>query len=350
MIEITRGDILTAEAEALVNTVNCVGVMGRGIAAQFKKKFEENFKAYKKVCDAGKLRPGIMFVFDSETLLNPRYVINFPTKDHWRAKSKMEDIESGLEALVDEVRKRRIKSIAIPPLGCGLGGLNWSEVRPKIEMAFAVLDDVQVYLYEPAGAPSAEKMVKSETKPELTIPRAAVVGLMRRYLAGVMDPFITLLELHKLMYFLVEVGEPIPKLKFQKGPYGPYSETLRFLLGKLEGYFTLGFADGEDSPEKPINLLEQGMDEAEAFLDAHPNTRAHFDRVANLISGFETPYGMELLATVHWVVAKDGAHSLDQAVEAVHGWTERKKQLFSRPHIELAWKVLHAHALLPATA
>ncbi|MCA9222845.1 MAG: macro domain-containing protein, partial [Planctomycetales bacterium] len=211
MIEITRGDILTAEAEALVNTVNCVGVMGRGIAAQFKKKFEENFKAYKKVCDAGKLRPGIMFVFDSETLLNPRYVINFPTKDHWRAKSKMEDIESGLEALVDEVRKRRIKSIAIPPLGCGLGGLNWSEVRPKIEMAFAVLDDVQVYLYEPAGAPSAEKMVKSETKPELTIPRAAVVGLMRRYLAGVMDPFITLLELHKLMYFLVEVGEPIPK-------------------------------------------------------------------------------------------------------------------------------------------
>ncbi len=346
MIEIARGDILNADAEALVNTVNCVGVMGRGIALQFKKKFEENFKAYKKACDAGSLRPGTLLVFDYETFVNPRYVINFPTKDHWRAKSKIEDIESGLVALIEEVKDRKIKSIAIPPLGCGLGGLQWSVVRPKIEAAFVDLD-VQVFLFEPSGAPSAEKMVKDKTKPELTIPRAAVVGLMRRYLAGVMDPFVTLLELHKLMYFLVEVGEPIPRLQFQKGPYGPYSETLRFLLGKLEGYFTIGFADGEDTPEKPINLLKQGIDEAEAFLDAHPNTRERFDRVANLISGFETPYGMELLATVHWVITKDGAHSLDDTVEAVHGWTERKKQLFPRRHIELARKVLQDHDLLP---
>lgn len=348
MIEITRGDILKADAEALVNTVNCVGVMGRGIAAQFKKKFEENFKAYKKACDAGELRPGSMLVFDYETFINPRYVINFPTKDHWRANSKIEDIESGLVALVEEVRSRKIKSIAIPPLGCGLGGLEWSVVGPKIEAAFIDLD-VHVFLFEPAGAPSAAKMVKNQVKPELTIPRAAVVGLMRRYLAGVMDPFVTLLELHKLMYFLVEVGEPIPRLQFKKGPYGPYSETIRFLLGKLEGYFTLGFADGEDSPEKPINLLEQGIDEAEAFLDAHPNTRQRFERVAELISGFETPYGMELLATVHWVASKDGARTLDDTVEFVHGWTERKKRLFPRRQIELAWKVLHDQELLPAS-
>lgn len=346
MIELTKGDILKADAEALVNTVNCVGVMGRGIAAQFKKKFEENFKLYKKACDAGELRPGIMHVWDSNSFLNPRYVINFPTKDHWRANSKIEEIQAGLKALVEEVRTRKINSIAIPPLGCGLGGLEWSQVRPEIEKAFAELPDVQVLLFEPAGAPAAEKMVKKKTKPKMTVARAAMLGLMRKYLAGVMDPFVTLLEIHKLMYFLVEVGEPIPKLGFTKAPYGPYSEKLRFVLNEIEGYFTLGFADGEDSPEKPIELLPEGMTEAEKFLEEHPDTLSRFERVADLIAGFETPYGMELLATVHWVASRDGATTLESATQAVHSWTPRKRDLFSNKHVELAWNVLQQRGLL----
>jgi len=348
MIEITRGDILKADAEALVNTVNCVGVMGRGIAAQFKKQFDENFKAYKRACDAGSLRPGMMLIYDSGKFLNPRYVINFPTKDHWRANSKIEDIESGLAALVNEVRTRKIESIAIPPLGCGLGGLDWSTVRPMIEEAFAQLPAVHVLLYEPAGAPAAAQMVQKKAKPNLTVARAAMLGLMRRYLAGVMDPFVTLLEIHKLMYFLVEVGEPIPKLRFQKAPYGPYSETLRFVLNELEGHFTLGFADGEDAPEKPISLLLDGLVEAEQFLEAHPDTKARFERVADLIAGFETPYGMELLATVHWAATKDGAKTLADVIETVHAWNPRKRDLFSAKHIELAWNVLHQRQLLTA--
>ncbi len=347
MIQITRGDILQADAEALVNTVNCVGVMGRGIAAQFKKKFEANFKAYKKACDQGQLTLGTVLVYDREQLLNPRYVINFPTKDHWRAKSEIEDVRTGLVALVNEVRERNIKSIAIPPLGCGLGGLKWSQVRPLIEGAFADLHEVDVLLYEPAGAPAADNMVHHKKQPNMTVARAAMLGLMRKYLAAVMDPFVTLLEIHKLMYFLVEVGEPIPKLRFQKAPYGPYSETLRFVLEQTEGHFTLGFADGEDDPEKAIQLLQKGIAKSEKFLHQHPNTQARFDRVADLINGFETPYGMELLATVHWVVARDGARSLDETVELVHGWTERKRKLFPRRHIELAWTVLHERNLFP---
>ncbi|MBP86247.1 MAG: Appr-1-p processing protein [Planctomycetaceae bacterium] len=346
MIELTKGDILKADAQALVNTVNCVGVMGRGIAAQFKKRFEENFKVYKKACDAGELRPGMMLVYDSGKFLNPRYVINFPTKDHWRANSKIEDIESGLQALVEVVRSRNIKSIAVPPIGCGLGGLDWSEVRPRIENAFAELPNVQVLLYEPAGAPAAAKMVRKKNKPKMTVARAAMLGLMRKYLAGVMDPFVTLLEVHKLMYFLVEVGEPIPKLGFTKAHYGPYSEKLRFVLNEIEGYFTLGFADGEDSPEKPIELLPAGVAEAEEFLQEHPDTQSRFDRVAELISGFETPYGMELLATVHWVASKDSASTKDAVIEAVHSWNARKRDLFSDKHIELAWNVLHERGLL----
>lgn len=349
MIEITRGDILTADAEALVNTVNCVGVMGRGIAAQFKKKFEANFKAYKKACDAGYLRPGMMLVYDSNKFLNPRYVINFPTKDHWRANSKIEDIESGLIALVEEVRNRNIRSIAIPPLGCGLGGLDWAVVRPMIEQAFSELPDVHVLVYEPAGAPTAEKMIKSTEKPKMTPARAAMIGLMRRYLAGDMDPFVTLIEVHKLMYFLVEVGEPVQNLRFVKAHYGPFSETIGHLLVKLEGHFTLGYADGGHQPEKPINLLDVGIAEAEKFLEGHPGTKAHFDRVAELIAGFETPYGMELLATVHWVASKDGARTLSEAIGAVQAWSERKRNLFSTKHIELAWNVLHQRNLLTIT-
>ena len=149
MIELRRGDLLKQNAEALVNAVNCVGVMGRGIALQFRKAFPENFKIYEAACKRGEVKPGEMLVFDTHQVTNPRYIINFPTKRHWRDQSRITDIESGLEALVDEVKDRGILAIAVPALGCGLGGLKWSEVRPRIEKAFAKVPDVQVWLFEP---------------------------------------------------------------------------------------------------------------------------------------------------------------------------------------------------------
>ena len=149
MIELTQGDLLKQDAEALVNAVNCVGVMGRGIALQFRKTFPENFKVYECACKRGEVRPGSMMVFETHRLKNPCYVINFPTKRHWRDKSRITDIESGLEALVAEVKRLGIRTIAIPPLGCGLGGLEWSAVRPRIENAFANVPDVRVWLFEP---------------------------------------------------------------------------------------------------------------------------------------------------------------------------------------------------------
>lgn len=149
MIEKATGNLLEADTEAIVNTVNTVGVMGKGIALQFKQAWPENFKAYAKACKAGEVLPGQMLVHELSGMLNPRFVINFPTKRHWRDKSRLEDIENGLFALAGEIRKRNIKSIAIPPLGCGLGGLDWEMVRPKIEATFSELPDVQVFLYEP---------------------------------------------------------------------------------------------------------------------------------------------------------------------------------------------------------
>ncbi|MDJ0797792.1 MAG: macro domain-containing protein [Calothrix sp. MO_167.B12] len=149
MIEFKQGNLLEEKTEAIVNTVNCVGVMGKGIALQFKRAYPENFRQYAKACKAGVVEPGRMFIVATGSLFNPRYIINFPTKRHWKGKSKIEDIQSGLIALIAEVKQLGITSIAIPPLGCGNGGLNWKEVKPLIESAFAQLPDVQVIIFEP---------------------------------------------------------------------------------------------------------------------------------------------------------------------------------------------------------
>lgn len=338
MIELRQGDILKANAEALVNTVNCVGVMGRGIALQFRKEFPDNYEEYRHACDKGVMNPGKMLIHDLRRLVNPRYIINFPTKRHWKGKSRMEDIEAGLKALVKEIRDRGIRSIAIPPLGCGLGGLNWNDVRPRIERALQELPEVEVYLYEPSGAPSAEEMSKEKKAPHMTKGRAALLGLMKRYLQAVMDPYVTLLEVHKLMYFMQETGEDL-QLRFQKGLYGPYAENLRHVLSLIEGHFISGYGDAADQPDKQIEPLSTAVEQADAFLAGHPATHTRFDRVGDLIKGFETPYGMELLATVHWVAASDGARTAEDAVTATYAWNERKK-MFQEAHIRTAWNML----------
>jgi O-acetyl-ADP-ribose deacetylase (regulator of RNase III) len=338
MIELERGDILKADADVLVNTVNCVGVMGRGIALQFRKAFPEMFKAYKAVCDRRELAPGMVLVHDLNRYEKPHYVINFPTKRHWRGKSRMEDIESGLRALVAEVRKSGFKSIAVPPLGCGLGGLGWDEVRPLIEQAFAELPDVRVLLYEPAGAPSAEAMVKHEKRPNMTEGRAALLGLMHRYLAAVMDPYVTLLEIHKLLYFMQEAGQDL-QLGYVKGVYGPYAEKLRHVLTHIEGHFILGYGDAEDRPDKRIELTPGALEDAEAFLRDHPRTGERFNRVVELMEGFETSFGTELLSTVHWVATREGASTPEQAIQRTYDWDSRKR-MFKEPHIRIAWNVL----------
>jgi O-acetyl-ADP-ribose deacetylase (regulator of RNase III) len=226
MVELRRGDILQADAEALVNTVNCAGYMGRGIALQFRNAYPKNFKFYAAACARKEVQHGRIFVFETGRLGNPRYILNFPTKRHWRGKSRMEDIESGLAALVGEIRRRGIRSVAIPPLGCGLGGLRWAEVRPRIEKATFELPDVQVFLYEPSGDIESRVGAKAADAPRMTPGRAALIGLMRCYLAGLMDPVVSLLEVHKLLYFMQEAGEHL-RLGYVKGLYGPYSENLR---------------------------------------------------------------------------------------------------------------------------
>jgi O-acetyl-ADP-ribose deacetylase (regulator of RNase III) len=183
--------------------------MGRGIALQFKNAYPDNFKAYAAACKRDEVQPGRMFLYETGQLTPPRYIVNFPTKRHWRGKSRIEDIEAGLASLVEVIRAKGIRSISIPPLGSGLGGLDWAEVRPRIEAALSTLADVDVFVYEPKGAPASDAMAHRREVPTMTPGRAALVGLVHRYLGGLLDPFAILLEVHKLMYFMQAAGEPL---------------------------------------------------------------------------------------------------------------------------------------------
>lgn len=342
MIEYRIGDLLQDEADALVNTVNCVGVMGRGIALQFKEAFPENFSAYAAACRRAEVQPGKMFVFETGQLAPPRYIINFPTKRHWRGKSRIEDIEAGLATLSQVIREKQIRSVAIPPLGSGLGGLDWAQVRPRIEAALRPLGDVSVRVYAPGQAPLPDAMTHRRAAPAMSPGRAVLVELTHRYLRGLLDPFITLLEVHKLMYFMQEAGEPL-RLRFTPGHYGPYAENLGHVLRAVEGHLLSGYADGGDTPDKPLTLVPGAIGEATDFLAQHDATRARFDRVAALVDGFESPFGLELLSTVHWVMHHEAAHTREEVVARTHAWNARKQRQFSPRQIGIAVNVLTQH-------
>lgn len=329
----TTGNILTSNADALVNTVNCVGVMGRGIALQFKKAFPDNFTAYERACKAGQVVPGKMFVFETCRTEGPRFIINFPTKRHWRNMSRMEDIEEGLRDLARVLREKNIRSVAVPPLGCGLGGLKWEAVRPRIEKALGGLEGVRAMLFAPSDAPAAA-VQPSEEPFRMTPGRAALIELAQRYLSAVLEPDITLLEIHKLMYFMQEAGEYL-RLRFVQAPHGPYAENLRHVLRCMEGRMLDGYGDGGDAPEKPISIRQQAFSEAHALLAQNSDSMARVERVAVLIQGFESAFGLELLATVHWVIHKMNTIEPENIIRRIYQWGPQKKK-FSPRQIELA--------------
>ena len=279
-----------------------------------------------------------MFLFKTQQLTNPRLIINFPTKRHWRGGSRIEDIQAGLQDLCRVIREHDIRSIAVPPLGSGLGGLEWSDVRPRIESALRGFNDVDVVVFEPTGAPPAEKMVRSRRVPRMTPGRAALVGLMERYVDALLDPFVTLLEVHKLMYFMQASGQNL-KLKYTKGLYGPYAENLRHVLHQIEGHFISGYADGGDQPDKELELVPGAAEDAREVLGRSPRTRQHFDNVTDLVKGFESSFGLELLSTVHWVSVHDTPGSTADLIALTYEWNARK-QRFSPRQIELAASVL----------
>lgn len=345
MVKIVRGNLLKADVEALVNTVNCDGYMGKGIALQFKQAFPSNYEQYRIACNHGEMTPGKVFVHETGEAINPKLIINFPTKRHWREKSRIGDIESGLNTLISEIQKRGIKSIALPPLGCGLGGLSWKVVRPKIEKAFRNISGVRVFLYEPGNPPDAKTMPVRTKRPHLTFLRAILIKLMNKYTELAYS--LSLLEVQKMAYFMQESGEPM-RLKYEAGKYGPYAKNLNKVLQLLEGHFIRGLGDS-DYPEREIIILEGAIEETNNYLaSCSSEHKRKLEKIESLIEGFETPYGMELLSSVHWVATNDPLPAKDEneAASKIRNWNKRKAEMFNPKHVQIAWNRLKEHGWL----
>lgn len=331
MIQYVSGNLLEADVEALINTVNCVGVMGKGIALQFKQAFPANFDDYAKACRSKSVQTGKMHVFATGNMVNPRFIVNFPTKNHWREASRMEYIEQGLLALKQVIVANGIRSIAVPPLGCGNGGLEWRSVQTKIEQALGDIEGVDVWVYPPS-------------QPPMTRSRALFIKLIELYSRP--GYRLSLLEIQKLAYFLQIAGEPL-RLKYTKHLYGPYADNLNHVLQRMEGHFIRGY--GDRSKDSQIYLLAGAVQQAEQFLADDAEAAQRLQQVGQLIEGFETPYGMELLATVHWVANENKTLDNNVIQQGVTGWNTRKAKLMQPKHIEKTLMKLNGSAFsMPA--
>ncbi|MGB3674332.1 MAG: macro domain-containing protein [Candidatus Nanopelagicales bacterium] len=345
MIEYGSGDLLGADTDALINTVNTVGVMGKGIALQFKRRYPELFAAYQKACRRGEVQIGRMWVFETGQLGGPRYIVNFPTKQHWRSPSQLSYIDAGLLDLVQVIKDLGITSIAVPPLGAGNGGLDWAEVEPRITAALTELPEVRTVLYAPAGGVRA---IAAPTTIRMTAARALLLEAMRRYLQrrrGIEpweDPTgVSHLEIQKLMYF-ANLVDPTLKLDFATGRYGPYSEKVRHLLAGMEGAYTTGFGDGSAKALQldPIAVTPLGERALADYFAANPDQAqriaADLDVVLAAIDGFEGPYGVELLASTHWVATQQNARDPQSAATTVRQWTKRKGRIYTDDRVTVA--------------
>ena len=350
-LKIASGDLLKADVEAVINTVNCVGVMGKGIALQFKKKWPAAYKEYKKVCDAKELRPGMMHVFERGKIAEkPHYIINFPTKDHWRGKSKIEFIDEGLVSLIESIKQHNIKSIAIPPLGCGNGGLEWEMIAERLEHYLKELsEEVDIYIYPPEGAPEAKSLVVNTQRPNMTAGRAVLVKLIELYSRS--NYSLSKIEVQKLCYFAQELGQPL-RLNYTKNQFGPYADNLKHVLNAVDGHFITGVGD-HDTSNMGLVLTDGVVVEADDFLKGDSSTLNILPRIERLIDGFETPFGMELLATVHWIITKEvKCYDLDKVYAAIEKWSSteswnvRKASLMKKPIVEKTIKHLQHQAVL----
>ncbi len=346
MIRFTQGNLLDAPVEALVNTVNTVGVMGKGIALMFKERFPANMKAYSAACKAEAVQTGKMFVTDSGELMGPRWIINFPTKQHWRSPSKLEWIVAGLRDLRLFIIENKIASIAIPPLGAGHGGLSWPAVRDAITQELGDLSQVDIIIYEPIE--KYQNVAKNVGVEKLTPARALIAELVRRY--WVLGMECSLLEIQKLAWFLEraiiaqQVENPLD-LQFKAQNYGPYADRLRHLLNGLDGsYLRCEKRLGDAKPLDIIWFNDAKRDVVLAYLksEAKPWLPA-LQKTTELIDGFESPYGLELLSTIDWLVTQEhisaDEESLAEGIRrwpAGERWAQRKVGLFDKPAINMA--------------
>lgn len=342
-ITFKKGDMFSEPVQALVNTVNCVGVMGKGVALEFKNRWPANFKAYKKVCETEELKPGRMFIFDTNELFpsaGPRYLVNFPTKAHWRSKSKLSYVEDGLEALRAEIIGLGIKSIAIPPLGCGNGGLDWADVKPLIVSKLSDLVDVEIVVFPPKDAVDKPEHVHSGL--QMTYARAILLKSLND-LELFFDGSFDRISLQKIAYFLQALGIDF-KLKFARNLHGPYSDTLKKAYIAFEHHGLIG---GFTTGDRQAHVTNSGCAVADEFLsNSQQKSDDVVSKLSQLIQGYESPYGLELLSSVHWLAHHEGHFPVEKIIEEMMNWNDDKRNSFDEKAIRTAYVRLKEDGLL----
>lgn len=329
-----KGNLLDSDADALVNTVNTVGVMGKGIALQFKEAYPNNYNVYIKACKEKWLIPGKLLVVNE----GEKIIINFPTKTEWNQKSHYEYIESGLIELVSVIQRDKINSIAIPPLGCGNGGLEWDKVKSLITKYLAGLNDIDIFIYEPND--SLDILLKSQNaskEVKLTAARAMLLYSMFYYES--LGEHCSLFVANKLAYFLRRLGEKsFSKLDFQAHLYGPYCVGVEHVLQNLNGKYIKGLEQMNVRAFEPLELQYDKANEVSEFVKKELTTEQIniIKNMTMLIDGFQSALSLEVLASVDYVRKNNPSLNSTQIIETIQKWSHRKSKLFEEKYISIA--------------
>ncbi|UYQ92665.1 macro domain-containing protein [Chitinophaga horti] len=327
MIHYTTGNLLESKAEALVNTVNTEGVMGKGIALQFKQAFPNNYKIYQKACKNNELTVGKLLVTEEESLLaGNKIIINFPTKTSWRKPSEYSYINDGLLALVDLIKERSIKSIAVPPLGAGNGGLEWTRVK---EMLLEYLGPLEcdIYIYEPS---KEIKEVLRKERVKLTPARAMLLAVLYDSVSG--GEFVSEFSAEKIAYFLQRFGgEGIFNLNYSPNFYGPYSGKVKHVLYYLNGSYIKGYSSKDKKPFEELGLIPEAAVDIDSYLSQPENVhyKEIVDKTKSFLQGFYSSFGLELLSTIDFIMVGQHVRTVEEVRAHLEGWSNRKKTLFS---------------------
>lgn len=342
MISYSSGDLFASKSFAIVNTVNTVGVMGKGVALRFKELFPDNFVQYKEACKNKTLSVGNLLVVRSVSeQMGERLIINFPTKVHWRNPSKYEYIEEGLKELRDVILSMDLKEIAMPPLGCGNGGLDWNIVKGLIESYLGDLDGVSIIVYEPGK--DYQQAIKQERR-EVKLTDCRAMLLYSLFCYEMYDERTNLVVANKLSYFFQMVGEPaFAKMKFSANHYGPFSTSVAYVLKETNGKFLHGLEEMEAKPFDELELDYAHKQEVSDYIHNLPTIKQDaIKKVLRILSGFESTFAIEILATVAFIRNNNKGISLADTITAVRNWSERKAKLFSEENIRMAYEHLDA--------
>lgn len=343
MIKYIQGDLLSSKTEALVNTVNTVGVMGKGIALRFKELYPTNFHQYYHACKQNKVEVGKMFVVAENKIGEERkLIINFPTKKEFYRKSSYQYIEDGLKDLVSVIQNYTIKSISLPPLGCGNGGLNWDKVKLMIEQHLSPLQDVEILIYEPNDA-IKELLKKQDIKNENKLTDAGAMLMYAMYIYEDLGEYSNLFVANKLVYFMQRLGEKnLNRIKFKAHLYGPYAPQVNHILKRLNGKYIRGLEQMEAKAYEELTLDYSKMDEISKYVHTNlkQEQRQRLSNLIKLINGFQSFFALEILSTVDYIRKENRGITIENTLEKIGQWSDRKKNIFNIDHVRIAFKRL----------